>query len=80
MGRPGTDAQVVIVLDDAIEPGHVAQVDEQRRLGEAQLDQRQEAVAARQQLRLAFTILEDLQRLVQARPDGRSRTGLESSR
>ena len=59
VGGTGPDAQVVVGLDDAVEAGDVAQVDEQRRLGEAQLDQRDEAVAARQQLRLAFAVLED---------------------
>ena len=65
MGGPGPDAQVVVGLDDAVEAGHVAQVDEQCRLGEAELDQRDEAVAARQELRLALAVLEDRQRLVQ---------------
>ena len=61
------DAQVVVGLDDAVEAGDVAQVDEQGRLRQPELDQRDEAVAARQQLGLAFAILEDPQRLVQVR-------------
>ncbi len=67
MGRPGADRQVVVRLDDAVQAGDVADVDEQRRLRQSELDQRQEAVAAGQQLRLALPILEDPQRLVQAR-------------
>ena len=67
MGRPGADAQVVVGLDDAVEAGDVAQVDEQARLRQAELDEREEAVAAGQELRLAFAILEDPQRLVQVR-------------
>ncbi len=65
MGRPGADDEVVVGLGDAVEAGHVAQVDEQGRLGEPELDQREEAVAAGQQLGLAFAVLEDPQRLVQ---------------
>ena len=65
MGRAGPDAQVVVGLGDAVEAGHVAQVDEQGRLRQAELDERDEAVAAGQQLGLAFAILEDPQRLVQ---------------
>ncbi len=64
------DAQVVVRLDDAVEPGDVAQVDEQGRLPESKLDERDEAVAPGQELGLAFAIREDLQRLVQvARTD-----------
>ncbi len=66
MGRLSADAQVVVSLADAVEAGHVAEVHEQGRLGESQLDQRDEAVAARQQLRLTLSILEDLQGLAQA--------------
>ena len=62
MGRPGADAQLVVGLVDAIEPGDVAQVDEQGGLGEPELDERDEAVAAGQQLRLAFAVRQDLQR------------------
>ena len=55
----GADAQLVVGLGDAVETGDVAHVDEERRLGEAELDERDEAVATRQQLRLAFAVLED---------------------
>ena len=47
VGRPGADAQVVVRLDDLVEAVDVPDVDEQGRLREAELDQRQEAVAAR---------------------------------
>ena len=65
VGRPGTDAQVVVRLDDGVEAGHVTQVDEQGRLREAELDQRQEAVAPGEELRLSLAVLQDLERLVQ---------------
>ena len=62
--------ELVVGFDDAVQASHVAKVHEQGRLGESELDQRDEAVAAGQQLCLAFPILEDLQRLVQvARTD-----------
>ena len=57
--------EVVVGLDDPVEAADVAEVDEQGRLREAELDQRDEAVAAREQLRLAFPILEDPEGLVQ---------------
>ena len=65
MRGPGADPQVVVGLDDAVEAGDVAEVDEERRLGEPELDQRDEAVAAGQELGLAFAVLQDPQRLVQ---------------
>ena len=67
MGRLGPDAELVVGLDDPIEPGHVAEVDQEGRLGQPELDERDEAVAAGQQLGLAFAVLEDPQRLVQVR-------------
>ena len=60
------DDEVVVGLADAVEAGDVAEVHQQRRLGQAELDQRDEAVAAGEQLCFAFPILEDLQRLAQA--------------
>ena len=55
----GPDAQLVVGLGDAIETGDVAHVDQEGRLGEAELDERDEAVATRQQLGLALAVLED---------------------
>ena len=65
MGGARADPQLVVRLDDRIEARDVAQIDEQGGLGEPQLDQRKQAVATRQQLGLAFAVLEDSQRLVQ---------------
>ena len=59
MGRPGADAQVVVGLADAVEAGDVPHVDEQGRLGQPELDEGDQAVAAREQLRLPFAVLED---------------------
>ena len=67
MGRPGADAQVVVGLDDGVHAVDVAQVDEQGRLREPELDQGDEAVAAGEELGLALAVLEDPQRLVQVR-------------
>ena len=46
VGHAGTDAQLAILLGDAVEPRHVADVDHQRGRREAQLQERQQAVAA----------------------------------
>ena len=59
MRGAGPDAQFVVGLGDAIETRDVAQVDEEGRLGEAELDERDEAVATREQLGLALAVLED---------------------
>ena len=61
-------------------PVDVAEVDEERRLGEPELDQRDEAVAAGQELGLALAVLEDPRAPRRGRPGGRSRTGRGSSR
>jgi hypothetical protein len=67
---PTADPELVVGLDDPVEAGQGPDVDEQPGLREAQLDERDEAVAARQHLGLSLAILEDLQRFVQApRPD-----------
>ena len=66
-GSPRPDRQVVVGLGDAVEARDVAQVDEQGRLRQTQLDQRDEAVTAGEQLRLPFTVLEDPQDLVEVR-------------
>ena len=47
--------------------GTVSAFDEKRGLGEAELDERDEAVAAGQELGLALAVSEDLERLVQVR-------------
>ena len=80
MGRPSPDDQVVVGLADAVEPGDVLQVDEQGRLGEPQLDERQQAVAAGQQLRLAFAVRAGSATRRPGSLAGRSRTDLGSSR
>jgi hypothetical protein len=64
--RPGTDAQAVVGLDDLVHPIDVAQVDEQSRLGEPELHERQQAVAARQDLRLPLALGEDPQDALEA--------------
>ena len=37
MGRPGADPQLVVGFDDAVEAGHMADVDKETRLGQPQL-------------------------------------------
>ena len=70
MGGAAADAQSVDGLDDLVQPVEVANVDEQGRRGQAQLEQGQEAVAAGQDLRVALAIDEDLEGLMQGRrPD-----------
>jgi hypothetical protein len=63
--RPGADAQGIVGLDDPVEAVDVADVDEQARLGEPQLQQWQEAVTARQDLRIALALGQDPQRVVE---------------
>ena len=67
MGGAAADAQSVDALDDLVQPIEVANVDEQGRRGQAQLEQGQEAVAAGQDLRVAFAIDKDLEGLMQGR-------------
>src|SRR5262249_40758054 len=50
--RAGADLDRVALLTDARQPGYARDVDERRRLAEAQLHQRHEAVAAGYQLRV----------------------------
>ena len=70
VGGPPTDAELVVGLDDAVDPGHVLDVDEDPGLGETEFQQRQEAVAARQDLGLAFVLLQRTQgRIEVRRPD-----------
>ena len=57
--------EVVVGLGDAVEAGDVPQVDEQAGLRQPELDEREQAVAAGEQLGLAFAVLEDPERLVQ---------------
>ncbi len=66
MGGAGADAQCVVAFGDRIEAADRLEVDEQAGLCEPELDQRKKAVAAGQQLGLPFTVLEDLQDVVQA--------------
>ncbi len=63
--RLRADPEVIVGLDDAIEPRDVSQVDEEPGLGEAELEQRDEAVAAGEQLRFALALGQYLERLVE---------------
>ncbi len=54
VGGPATDPQPVVGLEHLIEAVEVLDVDQQARRGEAELEQRQEAVAAGQDLGLAL--------------------------
>ena len=65
MGGPAADPEVVVGLDDPVEPVDVADVDEEAGLGQTQLEQRQEAVAAGQDLGLALAFGQDPQRVVE---------------
>jgi len=65
VGRLGADREVIVRFDDPVEPGHVAQVDEDARLGEPQLDQGDEAVAPGQDLGFPLAGLEDREHLVE---------------
>ena len=58
--------EVVVRLDDAVEAFDIAKVHQERWLSQSELDQRQQAVATGEELRLAFPVLEDPERLVQA--------------
>jgi hypothetical protein len=63
VGDASADAELVVPFDDAVETGHVADVDHERRRGKAQLEERQQAVAARQDLGVAGVLAEDAQHL-----------------
>src|SRR4051794_25113678 len=63
--RASADAEVVVRLHDPVEAGHVTQVDEERGLSESELDQRDEAVTAGEQLCLAFPVRQDPEGLVE---------------
>src|SRR6266550_4782903 len=70
MRRPGTDPKLVVSFDDAVETGDVPEVDQETGLSEPQLEERNQAVATGQQLRLTLALREDLQSAVQVwRPD-----------
>ena len=65
MGCPVADPGLVTAAGDPVEPADVAEVDEQAGLGQPELDQRQEAEAAREDLRLALVFLQDPERLAE---------------
>src|SRR4029079_12855929 len=67
MRRPGADPQVVVGVDDAVEPADRLEVDEDAGLTEPELQERDQAVPAGEELRLAFSLVEDPDRLVEAR-------------
>ena len=70
VGGSSADLEGIVGLDDLVDAIDVPDVDEQARLGQAQLDQRQQAVAARQDLRLAFPLGQDPERVMESgRPD-----------
>ena len=66
MRRPGADPQVVVGMDDAVEPADRLEVDEDPSLAEPELQQRDQAVAAGEELRLALSLVEDPDCLVEA--------------
>ena len=67
-------------LDDAVEAGDVADVDQQGRRGEAELEERQQAVAAGQDLGVAVALARGSGAPRRRPSAGRSRTGPGSSR
>ena len=67
MRRPGADPQVVVGLDDPVEPADRLEVDQHPGLAEAELQQRDQAVAAGEELGLALSLVQDPDRLVEAR-------------
>ena len=70
MRRPGADPELVVGLDDAVQPGHVSDVDEERRLRQAELQERQQAVPAREDLGVALMVGQRPEDAVQVRwPD-----------
>jgi hypothetical protein len=75
--RAGADPQVVVGLDDAVEPADRLEVDEDPGLAEAELQQGDQAVAAGEELGLAFSLVQDPDRLVEApRPTYSNEAGI----
>jgi hypothetical protein len=56
-----TDAKLPIRFGDRVEPGDRSQIDDHLGLGQAELQERQQAVAASQQLCLVPPFVEDLE-------------------
>ena len=69
VGGTTADPPAVVRPDDAVEAAHGLEVHQEGRLRQPELDQRQEAVAPGEDLRLALAVAEDPQGLVQ---DGRT--------
>ena len=67
MGGPRPDPELVVCLDDGVEAADILQVDEQAGLGQPELEERQQAVSAGQELRLALAVGQDLEGVVQVR-------------
>ena len=65
MGGTSADMERVVALDDRVQAADRLKVDEQLRLREPKLHQREQAVAAGQQLRLTLPLDEDAQHVVQ---------------
>jgi hypothetical protein len=66
MGCAGADPEIVVGLDDPIEAADRLEIDEDPRLAEAELQERDQAVAAGEELGLAFSLVEDPDCLVEA--------------
>ena len=65
VGRQRPDPPVAVLALDAVQPGHLAQVDQQRRRGQPQLHQRQQRVSAGQELGVLAAVGERLDRIVE---------------
>jgi hypothetical protein len=63
--RASTDAELVVGLNDAVETPDVAQVNEESGLGQAELEERYQAIAAGEELGLALALREDLEGLIE---------------
>jgi len=62
MSDQGSDAQAVVGLGHVAETGDAAQVDDHRRLGRPDSEERKQAVPAGEDQRLAGALLEDPER------------------
>ena len=60
----GADRDVVAAVTDVRQVGDAADVDQHRRLGQAQLHQRQQAVAAGEELGLVTVLTDEAHRLL----------------
>ena len=58
MGGQRADPKLVIGFDDPVQPADAAEVDDDGRGGQAELEERQQAVAAREDLGLSLALLQ----------------------